>query len=121
MWSDAVSSIHCESATTMAKEMNVNSELPEERQRKLPRRLDENPPNAATVSPIDGTHDNKFLFWCHRRADMVLDNWFPPELTDFAFLETNNFELVTLKYEFKNLPFATTCSQLVSTIRQVGT
>ena len=44
MWSDAVST-----ATTMAKQMNVNSELPGERQRKLPRRLDENPANAAIV------------------------------------------------------------------------
>ena len=42
MWSEAVST-----ATTMAKQMNVNSELPEERQRKLPRRLDEYPANAA--------------------------------------------------------------------------
>ena len=48
MWSEAVST-----ATTMAKQINVNSELPGERQRELPRRLDENPANAAIVSPVD--------------------------------------------------------------------
>ena len=48
IWSEAVST-----ATTMAKHLNVYSELPEERQRKLPRRLDGNPANAAIVSPME--------------------------------------------------------------------
>ena len=48
IWSEAVST-----ATTMAKHLNVYSELPEEHQRKLPRRLDGNPANAAIVSPME--------------------------------------------------------------------
>ena len=85
IWSEAVST-----ATTMAKHLNVYSELPEERQRKLPRRLDENPANAAIVSPMDRMKIN-FYFSVIERLIVELDDLFPPELTDFAFLEPNNF------------------------------
>ena len=51
IWSEAVST-----ATTMAKHLNVYSELPEERQRKLPidsRKLHEDAANAALLVPME--------------------------------------------------------------------
>ena len=85
IWSEAVST-----ATTMAKHLNVYSALPEERQRKLPRRLDGNPANAAIVSPMERMKIS-FYFGVIDRLIVELDDRFPPELTDFAFLEPNNF------------------------------
>jgi len=50
-----------------------------------------------------------------------LDDRFPPELTDFAFLEPNNFGAhCDAEIRVRKLAVATTCSQLVSTSRQVG-
>ena len=71
MWSEAVST-----TTTMAKQMNVNSELPEERQRNLSRRLDENPAYAAIVSPMERMTIN-FYVGVVDKLIMVLDNRFP--------------------------------------------
>ena len=88
--SDDIWSLAVSTATTMAKHLNVYSELPEERQRKLPRRLDENPANAAIVSPMERMKIN-FYFSVIERLIVELDDRFPPELTDFAFLEPNNF------------------------------
>lgn len=85
IWGEAIST-----ATTMAKHLNVNAELPEERQRKLPRKLDENPANAAIMSPMERMKIN-FYFGVIDKLIVEIDERFPPELTDFAFLEPNNF------------------------------
>ena len=88
LWSELSEAVS--TATTMAKHLNVYSELPEERQRKLPRRLDGNPTNAAIVSPMERMKIS-FYFSVIVRLIVELDDRFPPELTDFAFLEPNNF------------------------------
>jgi len=74
----------------MAKHLNVNLDMPEERQRKLPRRVDENPANATIMSPLERMEIN-FYFGVIDKLIVELDDRLPPELTDFAFLEPNNF------------------------------
>jgi len=78
IWGEAIST-----ATTMAKHLNVNLELPEERQRKLPRRLDENPANATFMSPLERMKIN-FYFGIIHKLIVELDYRFPPELTDLV-------------------------------------
>ena len=40
-------------ATELARKFDIDAELPVERQHKLPRRRDDNPDNAASLSPLD--------------------------------------------------------------------
>ena len=115
IWSEAVST-----ATTMAKHLNVYSELLEEHQRKLPRRLDENPANTAIV--LMERMEINFYFSVIDRLIVELDDRFPPELTDFAFLEPNNFGARDAEMRVRKLACRYNMfTILVSTSRQVGT
>ena len=103
----------------MAKQMNVNSELPEERQRKLPWILDENPAIAAIVSPMERMTIN-FYFGVIDKLIMVLDNRFPPELTAFAFLELNNFGACDAEIRVRKLAFRCNMFTIVRVDKQTG-
>jgi len=100
----------------MAKDLNVNLELPEERQQELRKRLDENPANEAIMSPMECIKISIYVGVIDKLI-VELDDQFSLELTDFAFLEPNNFGACDVD-EFENLLVTTTCSQLVPTSKQ---
>ena len=114
IWSEAVST-----ATTMAKHLNVYSELSEERQRKLPRRLDTNPANAVIVSPMQRLKIN-FYFSVIDRLILELDDRFPPELTDFAFLEPNNFAARDAEMQVRKLACRYNMLTIIGVDKQTG-
>jgi len=84
-WESAVSR-----AQSMAQHLNLDSEMPLERERKMSRRLDTNIANAAVMLPLERMKVN-FYFPAMDKLVIELEERFPAELQDFAFLDPKQF------------------------------
>ena len=74
-----------ELAQNMALELNISTDLPQERHRKLPRRLDDGIVEAAHVTPEDNLRVSFFYAVLDSMLTQLNDR-FPIEVSDTAFL-----------------------------------
>jgi len=79
-----------DTATELARKFDIDAELPAERRRKLPRRHDDNPDNAASLSPLDKMRTS-FYFNIIDKLITELQGRFPDELVDFCCLDPRYF------------------------------
>jgi len=77
-------------ATEFATKMNIHAELPAERRRKLPRRLDDNAGNAASMSPMNKMRTCVYVPLIDRLASEISDR-FPSALIDCGCLNPSYF------------------------------
>jgi len=74
-------------AKTLAGTLDIEAEFPVQRKKKVPRRLDTEAQSTESVY-LDSTDDMKINLYYNTLDRLIteLDNRFPPELSDFAFL-----------------------------------
>ena len=89
-------------AQSMAQRLNLDSEMPPERERKVSRRLDANIANAAVMSPLERMKVN-FYFPVMDKLVIELEECFPAELQDFAFLDPKHFGAMDAELRVRRL------------------
>lgn len=77
-------------AKLLAQKLDIEPDLPVERTRKISRRLDSNSATETILSPMDRIKIN-FYFSMIDKLNRELQDRFPSDLTDFAFLDPRHF------------------------------
>ena len=90
-------------AESLAQQLDIECQLPVERQRKLPRRLDASVSvPAAAFSPSDQVKINLYFAVLDRLLAEVKER-FPQELTDYAFLEPRHRNAIDAEVHVRRL------------------
>ena len=99
---DSVFAAAIERASELAMKMGIDTELPTERQQKIPRKLDDNAGNAANLSPLEKMRTVFYVAVLDRLTTELSDR-FPSDLTDFACLEPRNFSALGGELQLRRL------------------
>jgi len=99
---DSVFAASTQRATELATTMGIDAELPAERQRKIPRRLDDNAGNAANLSPLDKMRTNFYVAIIDKLSTELTDR-FPSDLMDFACLDPRYFNALDAELQLRRL------------------
>jgi len=89
-------------AAALAEKLNIESELPTTRQRKAPRRLDENPTSGTSLSPVDNMKVN-FYYAVIDRLSEELRQRFPEDLLEFSSLHPRHFAALDSEQQVRRL------------------